>query len=179
MRAASIVLVTMCLAASLTAQAKEAPTPAKEAKGAVSFEKDIWPIFEKKCIECHATAHAGTDGKVKKPKGGVTLDTKDGINGSKKGKVVVGKKPDDSLLYAAITLAADHEDRMPPAKKGDPLPKEEIELIKKWIESGAEFGTWTGKKADDKGKDKPKAGEPGKGKEKDKPEPKPAGGGGD
>ncbi len=134
------------LAASLAAQAKEA----------VDFEKQIWPIFEKRCIECHATAHTGPDGKLKKPKGGVTLDNKDGIIASKKGKLVVAKKPDDSLLYAAITLPADDEDRMPPEKKGEPLSAEQTALIRKWIEGGADFGKWSGKKAEeaDKGRDK-------------------------
>jgi len=146
---------------ALTAQAK-AP------KEAVDFEKQIWPILEKSCVECHATATAGPDGRMKKPKGGVTLDSKDGITGSKKGKLVVAKKPDDSLLYTAITLPADHEDRMPPSKTGGAVAKESTDLIKQWIEGGASFGKWTGKKADapgEKGKDgaKGKDGDKGEG----------------
>jgi hypothetical protein len=125
----------------------------KAAKIAVDFEKQIWPILEKRCVECHATAHAGPDGKLKKPKGGWVLDTKDGISGSKKGKHLIAKKVDDSLLYTAISLPADHEDRMPPAKKGEPLTKDQIALIKQWIEEGAPFGKWVGKKTDDKTKD--------------------------
>lgn len=129
--------------------------PAQDSKTAkVDFQKQIWPILEKRCVECHATAHAGPDGKMKKPKGGVTLDSKAGITSSKRGKVVVAKKSADSMLYASITLAADDEDRMPPAKKGDPLSKDQTELIQKWIDQGADFGTWTGKaKETEKGKD--------------------------
>ncbi len=133
------------------------------AQGKVSFESQIWPILEKRCVECHATPSTGPDGKPKKPKGGVVLDSKDGITTSKKGTLVVAKKPDDSMLYASITLPADHEDRMPPAKKGEPLSKSQTDLIKKWIEEGGELGKWTGKKAEadkadakpgtDKGKD--------------------------
>lgn len=163
MRVPSFLLVApLLVTASLTAQAKEA----------VDFEKQIWPIFEKRCIECHATLHTGPDGKTKKPKGGVTLDSRDGISTSKKGKVIVAKKPDDSLLYAAITLAADDEDRMPPPKKGEPLSAEQTALIKKWIEGGADFGKWTGKKADDK---ETKEKDKGSGKDEkgsDKPAPK-------
>jgi uncharacterized membrane protein len=155
-----------------------APSLAAQAdKTAVSFANDVWPILEKRCVECHETAHAGPDGKLKKPKGGVTLDSKEGIQASKKGKLVVGKKPDDSLLYTAITLPADHEDRMPPAKKGEPLTKEQAESIKKWIDAGADFGAWTGKKANDKSKDKTKDGD--KHKPGDKPKDKtPTGGAG-
>ena len=172
-------LALLSLALPSTAQDKDKPKPKQDAKAAaVSFEQQIWPILEKRCIECHSTAAAGPDGKMKKPKGGVVLDSKDGITSSKKGELVVAKKPDDSLMYKSITLAADHEDRMPPAKKGEPLSKDETDLIKQWIEGGADLGKWTGKKAeagkgkgDDKGKagDKPKEGEK---KEGDKPKGK-------
>ena len=107
MRVPFLTLFTpLLLAASLAAQAKET----------VDFEKQIWPILEKRCVECHSTAHPGPDGKMRKPKGGVTLDSKDGITSSKKGTLIVAKKPDDSKLYAAITLPADDDDRMPPKK---------------------------------------------------------------
>jgi uncharacterized membrane protein len=133
------------LSSLVTAQDKAAAKP-------IDFEKQVWPILEASCVKCHQTAHAGPDGKLKKPKGGVTLDSKDGMLASKKGKLLVAKKPDESKLYESITLAADHEDRMPPPKEGDVLAKEKTELIKKWIEEGAAFGSWTGKKADDKDK---------------------------
>lgn len=125
----------------------------------VDFAKEIWPILEKRCVECHAAPHT-ENGRTKKPKGGVTLDSKEGILASKRGKLVVAGKPDDSLLFGSITLPADDEDRMPPEKKGDPLTKAQTDLIKAWIEGGADFGKWTGAKPDEKeggkGKDEPK-----------------------
>jgi hypothetical protein len=150
------------LFASLAATAQEGKA------AAVDFQKQIWPILEKRCVECHATAHAGPDGKLKKPKGGVVFDSKDGITTSKRGKLVVAKKAASSLMVESISLPADDEDRMPPAKKGDPLTKEQIALITKWIDDGADFGKWTGK-AKEKDKetggdsekgDKPKADKP-------------------
>ncbi len=153
-----------------------AEKPAKDGKAAaVDFEKQIWPILEKSCIECHSTAAPGPDGKTKKPKGGVVLDSKDGITTSKKGKLIAAKKPDDSLLFTSISLPADDDDRMPPKKKGAPLPQDQQDLIKKWIEEGGSFGSWTGKKADDKAKDAPKGkeAEAGGDKGKDKPADKP------
>ena len=146
----------------------------KPAANAVDFEKQILPILEKSCVECHSFGKPGPDGKAKRPKGGVLLDGKDGMMASKKGKLIVPKKADDSLLYKAITLAADNEDRMPPAKKGDPLPKEQTDLIKQWIDEGASFGKWVGKKAEapaDKGKEG--GGDKPKGKDGDKPNGKP------
>lgn len=149
------------------------------AQAKVDFQKQIWPILEKRCIECHSTAKVGPDGRLKKPKGGIVMDHKDGFLASKGGKLAIAKKPDDSLIYQAITLPADDEDRMPPAKKGDPLTKAQIDLIKQWIDQGAELGNWVGNKpkdgdgkgtdkADDKnGKTDGKTGDKPKGKDKD------------
>ncbi len=167
------IFLTLLLSTSLSAQAKAAKT-------AVDFEKEIWPILQSRCVECHATAKPVTEGKPKKPKGGVTLDTKEGITASKKGTLFIAKKPDDSLVYTSITLAADHEDRMPSAKAKDntPLPKEQTDLIKKWIEEGASFGKWTGKdegKPKEQESEKPKAGDKPKDEPKDKPKDKPKG----
>lgn len=161
--------ILLGLAATSTAQDKKPGTDP------IDFQKQVWPIIEKTCLKCHSTATTGPDGKVKKPKGGVVLDSKQGISASKKGKaLIVAKKPADSLIYQAISLPADDEDRMPPAKEGDPLPKEKQELISKWIEQGANFGSWTGKakEAGDGGAEK--GGEKGKGdKAEDKPNEKP------
>src|SRR5262245_36635340 len=157
--------ILLGLAATSTAQDKKPGTDP------IDFQKQVWPIIEKTCLKCHSTATTGPDGKVKKPKGGVVLDSKQGITASKKGKaLIVAKKPADSLIYQAISLPADDEDRMPPAKEGDPLPKEKQELISKWIEQGANFGSWTGKAKEGTDGGAEKGGEKGKG---DKPEEKP------
>ncbi|MBL8755348.1 MAG: hypothetical protein JNK15_18760 [Planctomycetes bacterium] len=168
MRTTHLFTFPLLLATAVFAQDKAKPAAAK-----VDFQKEILPILEKRCVDCHQTAHTGLDGKMKKPKGGVVLDNKEGMFASKKGKLLVAKKPDDSMLYKSITLAADHEDRMPPAKKGEPLSKEQQDLIKKWIEEGADVGTWVGKKAGEAGGkegDKPKTDTPpageGEGKKK-------------
>jgi uncharacterized membrane protein len=171
-----LIVPAMLLAgAAAAAQAKE-PKAA-----AVDFEKQVWPILQSRCVECHTTAHTGPDGKTKKPKGGMTLDSKDGILASKnkRGKLLAPKQPADSLLYTAITLPADDEDRMPPekAKDNSPLPKEHTELIKAWIEQGASFGAWTGKKDAPKTQDGEQAKPDTKGKPQDPPKQDPPKGG--
>jgi hypothetical protein len=151
---AAVLALSLLLPLALPAQAQGGAKDGPKADK-VDFKKQILPILEQNCFKCHRSAHT-ENGKTKKPKGGVIFDSKDGITKSKKGKVVVAKKPGDSLMIAAISLPADDEDRMPPAKEGDPLPKEKIELLTKWIEQGAEFGDWTGA-AKEKGKgDEPK-----------------------
>lgn len=135
----------------------------------VDFAKQVWPILQQRCVSCHETEHTGADGKVKKPKGRVVLDTKDGIETSKRGKLVVAGKSTSSLLLETVSLPADDEDRMPPPKEGDPLTKEQIDLIRRWIDDGADFGTWTGTpkgKGEGDGKEKEKDGGKGKGEER-------------
>ena len=135
----------------------------------IDFARQVWPILQQRCVTCHETEHTTADGKVKKPKGRVVLDTKNGIETSKRGKLVVAGKSASSLLVETVSLPADDEDRMPPPKEGDPLSKEQIELIRRWIDEGADFGTWTGtpkSKAEDEGgaKEKDEAGGKGKGR---------------
>lgn len=114
------------------------------AQGKVDFQKQVWPVLQARCVECHAAAHMGADGKLKKPKGGVVLDSKDGMLGSD--GLIVAKDAARSSLYTAISLPADDEDRMPPANKGKPLSAEQQATIKQWLDEGAAFGSWTGKK---------------------------------
>src|SRR5436190_14049444 len=93
----------------------------------VDFAKSIQPILEKRCIECHG---------AKKQKGDLRLDSKDAaLKGGKDAKAIVPEKPDDSDMVRRISLPAGHDDIMPP--KGDPLTKDQIDLVKKWITEGA------------------------------------------
>jgi dipeptidyl aminopeptidase/acylaminoacyl peptidase len=99
-------------------------------KEPVSFEKEIYPILEDKCISCHA-------GPVKS--GGLDLSTYEGLmKGGKRGAAVHPGRPNDSLL---VQLAGrTKQPVMPPVKKGskdDPLTPEQLALIKLWIEQGA------------------------------------------
>ncbi|MBA4149276.1 MAG: hypothetical protein H0X66_14270 [Verrucomicrobia bacterium] len=97
------------------------------ADGKIDFQKDVAPILQKSCVECH-----GPD----KDKGGLRLDTKAlALKGGKGGDTIVIGKADDSEILKRISLPKDDDDIMPP--KGGPLSKEQIEAIKKWISEGA------------------------------------------
>ncbi len=100
-------------------------TQTKDAKK-VDFKTQIWPIIDKSCLRCHS---------AKKKKGKLRLDKKKFA--FKKAETIVPGKPEESELYKLIDLPPDHEDYMP--AKGDPLTKEQVELIKTWIEQGAEW----------------------------------------
>lgn len=102
----------------------------------VDFNRDIRPILSETCFACHGPDH-------NKRKADLRLDTRDGLNGLGGGpKALVPGKPGESEIIARLTATAP-EERMPPASTGKTVTPEQIELIKKWIEQGAEFkGHW-------------------------------------
>jgi len=113
----------------------------------VDFEKQIFPILKAKCFKCHEKEHTDETGKLKKPKGGLVLNTPEGIKkgGKEDGdKVVIAGKGADSTLVKSMALPESDDKAMPPEGKGDRVSKEDQELIKKWIDGGADFGAWKG-----------------------------------
>lgn len=111
----------------------------------ISFEKQILPVLKTSCFKCHETEHE-ENGRMKRPKGGLVLDTAEGIlAGGKeypKENVVAGK-PDASWLLKTMALPESDDLAMPPEGKGDRVSAADQELIKKWIAAGANFGGWT------------------------------------
>ena len=152
----------LLLLAALGLAALAAPL-AGQKKGEILFERHVFPILERNCLECHRATYTDENGRRRRPKGRVMLDTLANIKKSKRGKLFVGNKPEDSLILESITLPADDEDRMPPAKAGPPLSKRDVDLITNWIKQGADFGDWTGepderpKKSTKKSTKKPKS----------------------
>ncbi len=116
--------------------------PALQSRAAPAFEKDIWPVLEAKCVDCHRATYE-ENGRKKEPKAGLRLDAAWAIvKGSENGPVL---KPGDaakSYLYEVTTLPKDDDMFMPP--KGDPLTGAEKKLLKDWIDAGADFGGWEG-----------------------------------
>lgn len=103
----------------------------------VDFVKDVQPILAATCVKCH-----GADPKGKKPKGKLDLTTKEGtMKGGTSGADIKVGKAEDSLFYKTLlgpVGSGDDEIGRMPYKK-DPLSKEQIETIKAWINSGAEW----------------------------------------
>jgi len=115
---------------------------AASAQAAVNFEKDLLPAITKKCMDCHKAPHV-ENGQKKEPKAGLRLDASWAIlKGSENGPVLTPGAPDKSGIYESVTLPKDDDGHMP--SKGEDLTKEEIALLKTWIEEGANFGGWVG-----------------------------------
>ncbi len=128
--ALSLAGAAVCALAT-TGQAEEAKKPAE---AAVSYYKDIRPVFQAACQGCHQPA---------KDKGGYVMTDFGrmlaGGDSSDTDKAIVPGKPDSSLLYKMIVPDKDGEVEMP--QKADPLSKEEVALIRRWIEQGAKDDT--------------------------------------
>lgn len=88
----------------------------------------VQPILDQNCKSCH---------NPNKLKGELDLSSFKGIQkGGEDGSVVEAENADKSALFTRMVLPEDHDDHMPPKDKRQPR-KEEIELIKAWIASGA------------------------------------------
>jgi mono/diheme cytochrome c family protein len=91
----------------------------------VTYDDHIAPIFKRHCFQCH--------GESKQEAGLNLASFAAAVKGGSGGAVVVAGRSSTSRLLQAIT-AADPAERMPP--ENDPLPKEQVALIKTWIETG-------------------------------------------
>ena len=99
----------------------------------VRFNRDIRPIFSDKCYTCH-----GPD--VSNRKTPLRFDTPEGAQQDLGGRsAIVPGDLGKSTLIARLTTD-DPIRRMPPAYEGhDKLSEREIDLVKRWIEQGAEW----------------------------------------
>jgi hypothetical protein len=108
----------------------------------VDFEKEILPILQDRCIECHQTPYE-KNGRLYKPKAGLRMDGLAHLMfGSDDGPVLIPNHPSKSAIYTRVVLPAVDDDRMPP--KGDPLTNVQQNLLRQWIGQGADFGAWVG-----------------------------------
>jgi mono/diheme cytochrome c family protein len=109
--------------------------PAQTAR--VDYARDIQPIFESQCYECHGP---------KKSRGKLRLDIRSAaLKGGETGAAIVPGKSEPSLIVRRI-LGLDDEDRMP--KDRDPLPTAQIAVIRAWIDQGAAWPAGEHEKTD-------------------------------
>jgi mono/diheme cytochrome c family protein len=105
----------------------DAPKPAKADSG-IEYNRDIRPILAENCFACH-----GADSAARKA--GLRLDQRaDAVEA----KAVVPGKPNESELIRRL-VTDDKSEQMPPPKSNKKLKPEQIALLKKWVESGAEY----------------------------------------
>lgn len=94
----------------------------------VDFARDIQPIFEESCVQCHAHG---------KSKGVFSLETRDDfIYGGDNGTPAETGRSAESMVVAMIS-GFDSEVVMP--KKGKKLTTEQVAVFRAWIDQGMEW----------------------------------------
>jgi hypothetical protein len=107
-----------------------APVAAEDGK--LNFNRDIRPILSNTCFKCH-----GFDDKTRMAD--LRLDTVEGATAKLESgatAVVPGNSAASELIKR---LTATDDTKMPPADSGKTITPEQIELLKRWIDEGAEF----------------------------------------
>ncbi len=125
---------SLTLAAFLVAAAPAVRSATEDAHAGIPpdqlafFEKNIRPVLVQSCYKCHSA-------EASKVKGGLTLDTKDGLvlGGESGHPGVTPGSLAESSIWTAI-LWQDDDKKMPPKQK---LPDDVIANFKRWIEMGA------------------------------------------
>ncbi len=96
-------------------------------KTATVYERAIGPLFHQKCVSCHSP---------KKAKGNLLLDSPENIlKGGKHGSIFSNQNNTKSLLLERLSLPMSDENHMPPKGRLQ-LTKEELKLLKFWIQAG-------------------------------------------
>ena len=106
----------------------------------IRFNRDIRPILSQNCFACH-----GPDDNAREAD--LRLDIKEGLFGPVSDGVVISastvRNHISSILLKRIK-SSDPDLRMPPVDSGKKLSAEQIEVLERWIASGAEWqGHWS------------------------------------
>lgn len=94
----------------------------------LNFNRDVRPILAENCFYCH-----GQDGN--KREAGMRLDVRDEAVAA--GVINVAKPSDSSLLQRIIDT--DPDTMMPPPKSNRHLTETQKQILKRWIEEGAQY----------------------------------------
>ncbi|MEP6747523.1 MAG: DUF1553 domain-containing protein [Bacteroidota bacterium] len=96
----------------------------------IDYNTQVKPIFNKNCITCH--------GGVRRKAGFSLLFRSEALAKTESGKpAIIPGDPEHSEMIRRLTLK-DPEERMP--YKHDPLSSNDIDILRKWIKQGAQWG---------------------------------------
>ncbi len=91
----------------------------------LDFARDVAPIFQSHCLRCHTNSDA---------KGDLSLQTSRGLRDN---EYVIPGKPAESHLLDLVTSQGNKTPAMP--KEGTPLSDRQVETLRRWIQSGANW----------------------------------------
>lgn len=120
------------VAAGQASTADTTKLPAPSTQQGVTYNSHIKPIFEQSCVRCHGP---------ERQKASLRLDNLgDVLRGGEDGKVIQpGKSAESRLVHRVAHLGEKDKFMPPPENKAGipPLTKEQISLIRAWIDQGA------------------------------------------
>lgn len=93
----------------------------------IEFNRDVRPILGAYCLQCH-----GPDARERKA--GLRLD----VAAAAKAEVIIPGEPARSELVRRV-MSTDSEERMPPPETKKQLSDAQKEILRDWIEQGAEY----------------------------------------
>lgn len=99
------------------------PSAIAQNAGPVDFGRDVFPILQRSCLECHGE---------KKQEGELQLDVPQNEQTS---AIVVAGDPGSSELIRRILLPDEHDQHMPATGKS--LSADEIQTLTEWVRQGA------------------------------------------
>jgi hypothetical protein len=112
-----------------------AATTGRPMATSVDFNHEIRPILAENCFACHGPDEA-------KRKSGLRLDLHDNaVQPAKSGAVAIVPGHADQSELVKRTTSQDEDERMPPVKTGKRLTSEQLDVVKRWIDQGAEYKT--------------------------------------
>jgi hypothetical protein len=114
------------LAGTVLIRAQSAPPATPAAGQTVDYVRDIQPIFEKYCADCHGRSKARAQLRLHAPEWV--------RKGGQSGPILIAGNSHGSELMRRILDESD-EDRMP--LDADPLPPPEVAKLRAWIDQGA------------------------------------------
>lgn len=107
------------------------------ADGEINFSRDILPLLSDNCFKCHGPDTANRESDLRLDRHETAIAELDSGHTA----VVAGKSSQSELFKRIATT--DPDLKMPPPDSGRKLTTKQIELIRKWIDSGAEWsGHW-------------------------------------
>ena len=118
-------MLALVLAGYLSRDLRAAP--AQGSAESVEFNRDIRPILNEACFTCHGPVEATRQANLR-------LDTNDFI-----GTVVLPGDAESSALFQRLTTE-EPIGRMPPVSSGRSLTADQIDVVRQWIDGGAEWG---------------------------------------
>lgn len=118
---------TIALLLPIAARGAEPATPTT-----IDFNRDVRPILSDKCFHCHGPDGHSREADLRLDEPASALEDRDGMF------VVKPGDPSGSELIRRITSDDEYE-VMPPPEINKPLTKREIETLRAWIASGAEW----------------------------------------